>query len=345
MMAVRHRGVGLPKVAAWAVVCAAMPFGTGVRAAEPLLEPSEALGCLTSTRGKAAQPEFPFVALKHEVSGSVRVQLRFDAPDAAPQLTILAREGATPYLDEFEAAVRRHAESLRVPCQAPGEPAAQIVQQFDFVPATRQVESGTPSDPSEAARRSQVACIAHPRFQEPNYAVQALRRNVRGRVYTRLRFDAPDQPPVIETLARPSAKPLADEVRRWAEDLRMPCLAGEPVRVSYVFMFGFQGQAYGMRPMNLVHMLPSVQGIDEQELALDTSTMACPFDVLFQYLQPLARNRVDEQGPTMAQRQPLLDWLHGVQFKFDRPQQADAIFADTTVITVPCVQINLKPKE
>jgi len=345
MVPARRLAIGLPKVAAWVAACAVMLLGSGVLAAEPLLEPSDALGCLTSTHGTAAQPEFPFVALKHEVSGSVRVELRFDAPDAAPQLTILAREGATPYVDEFEAAVRRHAESLRVPCLAPGEPAAQIVQQFDFVPATRQVESGTPVDPSEAARRNQVACIAHPRLKEPNYAVKALRRNVQGRVYVRLRFDAPDQPPVIETLARPSAKPLADEVRRWAEDLRMPCLAGEPVRVSYVFVFGFQGQAYGMRPMNLVHMLPSVQGIDEQELALDTSTMACPFDVLLQYFQPLARNRVYEQGPTKAERQPLLDWLRGVQFQVDRPQQADAIFADTTVITVPCVQINLKPKE
>ena len=46
------------------------------------------------------------------------------------------------------------------------------------------------------------------------------------------------------------------------------------------------------------------QGISSRTLALDTTTMGCPFDLSFQYAQPLLANDVTMLGTADAARRP-----------------------------------------
>ena len=329
-------------LAGLALVLAATSSG----AVDVRLEPSETVACLTSTRGPGAVPDYPFLALKRQRPGSVRTQLRFDAPDQAPRVQILAREGAPEDIDAFEQAVREHTETLRLPCMSSAQAPVQIRQRFDFNPTAGRAVSEDPSDVADLARQQQLACLAHPSGDKhPDYPRKARQLGLQGRVLARYRFETPDGPPQIETLAHPRARVLERAVLAWAPDLRLPCLQGGPLNLTVVYEFVFADGAYGLKPVTLIDLLPAVRGLDSQALAFDTTAMACPFDLEFRYLQPLDRNRVRQMGTPSPSRKPLQDWLAGVELTEWLSFRGEAYFADTTTITVPCVRINLKPKE
>lgn len=302
------------------------------------LEPEAAQRCLTGP----GEPAYPFGAWKTETRGTVEVQLRFDAPDRPPVATLKATEGGDAAYD-FVEAVRAHVAQLRVPCMAKGAAPVRLEQVYVFRPDDRKVFWSKPRSADEAARREMLGCLVHPP-ESPPYPKRAEKENVQGVVIGIARYEAPDRPPVITLHARPHARLLLPAVRDFLEASRLPCHRGEPLETAMSFVFRFEGHAEGLRPLTLTQLLPAVRGLRQAGLTLDTRPMACPFDVKFQFRQPMLSNIVGEVGAREPARRPLIDFLERVDL--DLPGRTlDAIYGDTTTITVPCLQIDIPPQE
>lgn len=326
------------------LVAAALPAA----AQTVTLEPSAAMRCLTPAAEQRGMPEYPFDAWKREHKGRVLVELSFTTPDKRPAVAVLASEGEGDSKDSFVDAVRQHVASYRVPCldEGTGVP-ARLRLEFVFSPNTREVQSSGPKDPGDERRSQLLNCLAHTSGKKsPDYPMSALRTELQGRVLAQLHFSAKDQAPQARVLGRPSAEPLASAVESFVKGYRMPCFdGGQPVLATFTFVFVIEGTgAYGLKPLGLVDVMSRVQGIQQQTLQFDTTAMGCPFEVRFQYRQPYLYNSVEGLGANNSPRQALLIWLANVHLELPR-RALDAVFADSTVITVPCAKINLKPKE
>jgi hypothetical protein len=323
-------------------------FGVGlllaaaVAAAEQVdMAPSPALRCLTVAAGEREAPEYPFDAFKAGERGSVRVLLEFDRPDAPPRATVQSHSGWP-----FAEAVRAHARHLRVPCLESGSPPARLLREYVFQPDDRQVHWYRTLDADAEANAEAWKCVRHVRgSDQPDFPSAMLRRGVQGRVVVEALFEAPDRPPVLKVNSQRSANMLALAVSRWLQDTRMPCHPGRPVTAYVTYEFLIEGAGrYGFKEVTFRNLLAATAGIERQRLAFDTTTMGCPFDVKLWYRQPHLPNRVGEMGQSNPARRPLLEWMETVEFKM-RQADLDTIYGDSTVITVPCIRVDLKPKE
>ena len=301
------------------------------------LAPSAVAQCLQPL---GAVPEFPFDALKQREKGSVKVQFTFTAPDQAPKVEVLERNGDPSFL----AAVQQHATRLRTPCLLPGT-RAQLVQTFDFVPDSQVVYRSRPRDVADDLRHDLTKCIVHTAGEPtPQYPPLALRDGEHGRIIAKLRFTEPGSAPVAEVYGLRGNDRLKRSASQWVDALRMPCLTGEAVTVMHVYAFRFEGDPmYGFKNLELRQLLPVVVGIREQRLSIDTTTMGCPFDLKFRYHRPFLRNSVAEVGDSNPARGPLMDWLETVALDLPRAN-LHAVFGDEANLTVSCLKIDLSPK-
>ena len=312
-------------LAAAVLMLGALVLAAPARAQQVSLEPSAAVDCLSPAAAERGAPEYPFIEFKDGTAGRVKVVLSFTSPSTRPAVKVLAQEGGSSFVDAVEA----HVRSFRVPCHDGSERAVRLVFDFVFRMDDRKVYPSPPVDADQAARQAQLACLVHESgHKAPEYPQAALRSELQGRVLTRLRFDAPDRSPVAEIFTYPTAGAgyrqqramalLSDQVKDWLAGYRLPCLQGEPITMSIIFVYRIEGSASGFKPgLSLMSLLPMVRGIRQQRLAFDTTSMACPFEVELTYRRPHLPNWVGEVGSTDPARQPLLDWLQ--QIELDLP--------------------------
>jgi hypothetical protein len=324
-------------VAAWAVL-----VSPGLHA-QPTVElaPSDALACLTPNAAQRGAIEFPFDAWKTGRDGEVKVRAMFDSADGAPELRVLTSEGGA----EFEAAVKAAMKQWRVPCLRPGQ-RATLEQVVAFKSSLGKAYTLPARDAAEALELAALRCMAHLRGEKtPDYPSDALRQGVQGNVLARVRVTGPDREPEVVVSARPQARSLARSVREWLKDVRMPCLSGEHINSIYTFKFVFEGDNFGLKPMTLTQFLPGVKGIRSTPLQLDTTAMGCPFSLRWQFRRPFADNGVHDLDTTpRPEREPLFAWLRQVELNLSE-EALDAVYGDNTILTVPCLKINLNPKE
>lgn len=321
----------------------AASLGCAQAAAQDIdLDTSPALRCLTPASNGERQPAYPTDALRTDLGGRVQVALDFTVAEGAPLVTVLMRDSS----EYFVQAVRQHVRTWRVPCLAEAGGRARLVFDFLFRPDDRKVVWTTPDDVADEGRREMLRCVVHVSGEKgPEYHRRAQQMGVRGNVYAMLRFVAPDQPPIAELLGHRHAADLVKSSEAWVNGLRMPCLAGGDLRASWMFMYRFEGDSpFGFRPMTLLQYMAHVKDLDKQTVEFDTRTMSCPFDLRLRYLQPQASNRVGQVGDVDPARQALIAWLESSELQL-RGTTALAVYADEARITVPCVKINLKPKE
>lgn len=331
------------RVALWAVALAGGWLAGTALAQRAELEPSAVSQCVTVAPGARAEPEYPFMLSKEGRGGHVRVALDFGASDRAPAVTVQEAEDAG---GEFEAAVRRHAADLRLPCLPAGS-TARLLRDYVFQPEKLQVFTGPTVDADDARRAQLLQCQTHvdgPGAQ-PGYPLLARSNGLQGRVLAELRFEAPDRPPVARVYAAPGHQALASEAEHWLAGLRVPCLTGGPIRSSVIFIFRFEDEpGFGFKPMTLTQFMAATKHIASERLQFDTSQMGCPFRVSLTYRQPYMRNVVGSVGGYDPARHPLLEWLRNAQLDLPRHSLA-SVFGDTADISVPCVKFDLKPKE
>lgn len=330
--------LGLPRLA-WLLTAAAASLA---QAQQVTLEPSAAVRCLTPAADQRGAPDYPFDAFKAERGGRVKVRLTFHHADEAPDVEVLERDGDA----EFATSVRKHVDTFRVPCLSAAETPVQLTQEYIFKPDQRRIVWTHPQDQADAQRSKMLACVAHESGDKaPSYPRAQLSDGVQGRVLARLSFEAADRPPKINVFSRGYALGLARAIERWAEGYRMPCHVGAPVAGYWVFVFLFQGDGYyGFQDISLRQWIGNIKDIQKQTVAFDLNTMGCPFDLRIAYRQPYLPNGVGEVGSHDPARRPFLDWLAASELKLSE-SALDAVFADSARLHVPCLKIDLKPKE
>lgn len=311
-----------------------------VAAQAPIIEPSAALGCLKPAREQRGTPEYPFDAWKLNRGGRVEVELSFSAPDRAPAVKVLSREGSDSFVD----AVRDHVRAFRLPCIDRGISQGRLVFDYTFKPDDRKVAVADPTDPDHDARREQLACLTHSSGQKgPEYPPLARREGIQGRLHIELEFDAADKPPAFKVYSATGRGPLHRALEEWVPGYRLPCFVGPaPVKTSVQYVYVLDRDSYGFKPLEFMQFLSAVKGIRQQKVSFDFNQMGCPFDVRLTYLQPHRANKVgqlDNHDPT---RLPFIEWLQQVQLDL-RPALLESVYADSTTLTIPCTRINLNP--
>jgi hypothetical protein len=311
----------------------------------PQLATSPAVDCLTPAEPQRGTPEFPFTPLKNREAGQVAIELEFTAASRAPEVRVLAQEGDA----EFLKSVKAHVAKFRVPCMQEGDGPVRLRQTYVFTHKDdqREVFWTRPADRADDLRSQQLACMAATDGStKPDYPDWARRGEVEGNILARLLFTAPDQAPQVTLYAATRAlRDLAKTVEAWASKLRMPCLTGPPVGVTQGFRFRLEGNAaFGFRDLGFLQFLRMSKGLEKQNVRFDTNGMACPFDVELYYRQPYMRSAVGQIGGYAPERQVLLDWLATLTLDLNERQLA-AVSGDSVRFTIPCIKIDLKPKE
>lgn len=313
-----------------------------VAAQAPIVEPSLARACLKPAPELRGEPEYPFDDWKRGLGGRVEVELSFDSTDRAPSVKVLANEGA----DSFVEAVRTHVRRFRLPCISQDYPRARLVLEYVFKPDDRKIAVADPKDPDYEARRSLWACIKHTSGSKgPAYPDDARRRDIQGRIWIDMQFDAADKPPTFKVYSATGRGPLHEAIEDWLPGYRLPCFKGtEPARISVAYVYLLNGGGYGFKPLGFMQFMGAVKGIREQRLDFDFNQMGCPFDVRLTYLRPHRPNEVNQLVNHEPSRQPFIDWLKTVELNLPE-RMLQAVYADYLSLTIPCTRINLNPQE
>jgi hypothetical protein len=335
MQAGRRLGIAAAAVA----VCLAAGLAQAQTRIEP--EPSPALGCLQVPDGEPMEPVYPFDQYKGGVPGRVKASVALPGGLFGNEVEILSSEGDTAFVDSS----RRFLRSLSAPCLKSGEK-VKLLYEFVFQPDQRSVTWAVPQDEGAAARKEMAKCMRHLDGEKSQYPEQARRTNQQGRVLVTLTFASPDGAPEVELMHRRSAEVFASSIRNWAKGMRLPCHTGaEPLRMSVLMIYRMEGEgAFGFKPLTLTELLSVSKGIEERRLKLDSTNMGCPFQLKVTYHQPFRRNLVGEVGDSDPRRRPLLELLTGIELDLG-VRALDSVFADTADVTVPCLRLNLNPKE
>lgn len=317
------------------LVLASLP----VLASELTLAPSLA-ACLTPAFAERGAPEYPDGQWAQGMPGRVLVELAFASPDQRPEVKILESAGGPQFVES----VRRHVRGWRLPCMVAADSPARV--QFDFVfnPVERKGVASEATDPDQAEKERQLACVANRQSPRPEFSMHGRGDGVQGRILLEMLYTNADGPPVITLHARPSTREFHEPLVKWAQQFRMPCYAGRPVHTNLLMIFlDGVGQRFGFKNVRLLEFLGSIRGIEEMRIDFDFNTMGCPFELRLQYLQPSRANWVVQVNEPLSARQPFVDWLAAAELKLSERQQ-DAVFGDTLVLTVPCGKFDLEPK-
>ncbi len=337
------RGAVHPGAAGLLAGLAALAGSAHAQSPDVQLAPSRVVECLTPPTAQRGEPEYPFAPWKRGEGGRVLVEMVFGGPNLEPEVRVLENQGD----DSLVKAVKTHVAAFRTPCAETADLPVRLRQEYVFMPDKRKAVWTTPADAADPARRRLLGCMAaQDGSKQPDYPTWARRAGLQGSLLAHLRFTAPDQPPQVTTHAASRLmKDLAQHVvLPWAAKLRLPCIEGAAVEAVYTFSFRLGDEVFGFRSLGFLQFLRAAKNLDQAGAAFDTTTMACPFDLRLQYRQPYYPSVVGEVGEPVPARQPLLAWLSTLELDL-KPVQLDAVIGDIAKFTVPCVKIDLTPKE
>lgn len=285
--------------------------------------------------------EYPERQYAERVAATVRVELRFDAADAAPRVRFVDRDD----YGEFHVAVQRYAASLRLPCLKAERAPVTLRQDYVFVPNDRRkVVASLPRDnalaEAEAAGKRR-ACIG-PKGDTGglHYPPGAVRQEAQGVVLARARFDSADTPPKFEILAAPRSRDLRWSAEEFMSRLRNPCHDGVPTTVTWVLQYNFpDGKRFRLHDTNLVELLAHAEAMP-LGVYFDLSKMKCPFDLRITYYRPHLPNRVGQFDADVPERHAFMDWLSQITLRL-HDEAANAVLGSSFVLSVPCAVVDL----
>lgn len=340
-----------PGAAAWrrlrggALLAALAAAAMGARAqpeADDITPPSPAqtLGCLLRPAEPLSVQQNP---PNDRNTGLVRLKLRFDAPDAPPQVEVLAAS-ARPQVQRL---VRHYVESYRLPCLQPQDGAVDAVQEFAFIGRPHgvvQQQSALVPLASQADLPSRQCLVRPPRDPAPMRGT--------GRVLEHVVFSlhfAGDGTQAPQVRMEHSTAPAwaQERILDWAAGFRMPCRqAGDaPAVLRQHFSLGAREvRRYGFsKPvLGLAEFLGMTEQPERLRAWFDFNTMGCPFKVAYKAYGPQLPNLVQAEPPFNPDRTPFLQWLRERQLHYANEQQAGDLFGRTAVIQVPCGVLDLQ---
>lgn len=297
---------------------------------------SPALRCLT--RGTQSL-DYPRELYDLKIGGTVTVDLTFNAPSAPPRVRVI--EHADQAANELADVVKAYTLGYRLPCLSSGDAPVVLRQQFDFRPNDgRVVYWSRPSDPLEAERRRQLACVAPPDQMAVREAAFEASGTSSAVAVVRVRFTSRDEAPEVTVLDGGGSPFRIRAAQKLARNLRMPCLAGAPVEGVWFMDFRTDDEYSTLRDMGLVTFLRGIANLEDRPVSFDLDTMGCPFDVRLRLRQPYSRNLVGEIGAQNPARAPFLDWLGELRLTLPKETLAKVIGQSMT-LNVPCGKITL----
>jgi hypothetical protein len=164
-----------------------------------------------------------------------------------------------------------------------------------------------------------------------------------GNVFLRMKFMQRDEPPIVTVVYGGGHHLLAETAKSWMEQYRLRCARPieNPVEATSTHRFSPRGGAkVTLKDMGFI---PFLQSVDRKSMGtpkFDFQTMACPFEVKVQLLQPYAPNEVRELERKEPSRKDFLQWLATLVFKYPDGYERFLV-GDTTTITVPCMVLDL----
>lgn len=302
-----------------------------------------AFGCLIST-APDAKIEMPPEAMERKLGALVKLRLRFEKPDEAPGVDVLANSGGASL---FEDLARSHARNYRLPCLVAGS-TQEATQVFSFKPRDdRPIVWGEVTPNSDRLAQ----CVTRdgeslPWSKKPEFPLAALRSNAEGVVLARLSFSSPSAPAHVSILFDGGHPALGVSVSKFLQDVRLACLStGGKFTGTIPFRFRLSGnKTLVLQDMKLAQF---VGAIDQDALALpanqvrfDLSAMGCPFEVRLGLYQPYMDNGVGEIGASDPRREPLLRWLRTIPLALDKTQLR-RVLGQHINIAVPCGTLDL----
>lgn len=300
---------------------------------------SQALQCL---QRRAKPPQYPEADLQQRRSstGFMRVKLDFVGPDKPPKVEVLANTASERIQDE----VLDYIASYRLPCMKPEFGAITAVQEFIF-DALATPEGKPLRLTEESAGKS--ACLVMPR-RAPEPPSRSLDRgSVNVIIQARFAGDG-QQPPMVRIIHSDASRAVEQMVTDYLAEYRMPCRQNgdRPYAFEQQFMLNFDGAArvtFKEKQMPLGRFLASVKAIQEQQVYFDLNSMACPFQLDWSFMQPVAPNRVHQVGKPDLNRVEFMAWLETLDLNLPA-RQAKSLIGDRLVIDVPCGVLDLKKK-
>lgn len=313
-------------------------LSVNVNAQQYELAPSPALACLTLTPGAPSTIEYPEALYKSKSSGKVIVDLEFFDPEAAPKVEVFDQ-----YVEsQFILVVKKHVAQFRLPCIKNGDAPVHFRQEYNFLPHdSRRVVSSTPIDLAHQKKIKQLQCIAHIKpGTRPRFPVSALRRGSQGNFFVALRFNSPDQPPVVTWLAAASDSHLKESVADFVEGLRMPCLDDTPFVSTFIYSFNIEGGSrVFLKDSDLLGFLSSAREM-QKPVEFDFDTMNCPFDLRVNYRRPYAPSGIGELENSNIARKPFLAWLSKVTLDLNESDN-NRVLGSIFTLHVPCGSLKL----
>ena len=306
--------------------------------AQATLATSPALACLTTVDGAPVLPEYPAIELARKEGGTLRVELEFTRPDAAPKVSIVSR----PLVGNFDGAVNAQVKRLRVPCMQAGGVPVMLTQEYVFDPDQQsRVIASKPRDSADPARATQLKCMAHVDGEKrPDFPLDARKKGEEGTIILNLHFTDPAQAPTVAVVQSVKSRALRRAVNDHVAGFRIPCLKGPAVDTLIVFKYLYDnGDRIVLRDSSLLEALGAAKDL-KTPVAFDFRKMQCPFDVRVTYHQPFAKNRIEQLDSAVPEREAFLDWLRELTLNMGNTTSAN-VFGDKFVITVPCAQLDL----
>ena len=298
------------------------------------LSPAHSLSCLERPTDALKFPERDRLDRGH---GMMRVQLRFDKPDAPPKVEVLANTAR----EDMQDLVYRRLAEYRLPCLTPEDGPVSAIQEFNFSNSDREPL------PLDDVKRPPL-CIVMPRHGIEGFST--LGREVEHVVLALIFNGDGQKPPEASVIYSTGSKALEQAAADYASEYRMPCRsAGDKprlVRQQFVLrpagapMYAFKREGFG-----LGEFLGMTEGIQQLEAEFDFKTMHCPFKVDYEIFGPQLPNEVRTGGKRDPNRLAFLKWLSQRQIVFKNAKQAKDLFGTTLQINVPCGALSLHPEE
>jgi hypothetical protein len=301
----------------------------------PSATDAQALSCLQRGAGK---PSYPDRDLQLRSPGTVRLSLRFTAPDRRPEVAVLFRAASDAMVEEVE----WHVRDYRLPCL--GGAAVTAVQEFVFTPRATDPVTWTPLRPTRDRddTEQRMNCLRTPP-EHPEFSGGRLQRELTN-VFVDMSFTAPDAPPTIKLAYSNADAGQEAVVQDYVAQYRMPCLptGAKPATLRQHFQFRPYGIAKRVfkDAIALPAFLSNVKGIREQRAAFDFSTMGCPFQVAWTLGRPKLDNRVGQVGKPDPNRTEFLVWLSGLEMDL-KEAQFEQLVGQTLIVNVSCGKLAL----
>jgi hypothetical protein len=321
-----------------ATVAVVLACGAQAQVAElPSAADVQTLGCLQRGEGTL---RYPAHDLQLRSPGTVRLSLRFTAPDRRPEVTVLFRAASDAMVD----AVEWHVRDYRLPCLSGA--AVTAVQEFVFRPRATEPITWTPLRPTRDRDDAELRahCLRTP-AELPEVRGSRMQREV-SNIFVDMTFTAPDASPAV-TLAYSNAGASQEAaVRAYVAQYRLPCLpaGAKPATLRQHFQY----RPYGVSArvfkdaITLLDFLSNMKGIREQRVAFDFNSMGCPFQVAWTLGKPKLDNSVGQVGTPDTNRTEFLVWLRGLEMDM-KESRFEQLVGRTVLVNVGCGKLELNP--